>query len=181
MISVRSWSGWRPRRRCRIGRWCRPEGCCWRATEWPTRRSRAVGGGLGYGAAWRSRFAEQGTTGSGRIAKGRGRKPSLPTGTVEEVVRLTTRERPSTAPRIGARGRWPRGGDRQGRRGQDLGRPQPQAVEGRHVQDQQRSAVRGEARRCGRLYLNPPARAAVFCFDEKTQCQALDRTQPRCQ
>jgi transposase len=28
------------------------------------------------------------------------------------------------------------------------------------------------------LYLNPPARAAVFSFDEKTQCQALDRTQP---
>jgi transposase len=28
------------------------------------------------------------------------------------------------------------------------------------------------------LYLNPPARAVVFSFDEKTQCQALDRTQP---
>lgn len=28
------------------------------------------------------------------------------------------------------------------------------------------------------LYLDPPARAAVFSFDEKTQCQALDRTQP---
>ena len=28
------------------------------------------------------------------------------------------------------------------------------------------------------LYLNPPVRAAVFSFDEKTQCQALDRTQP---
>jgi transposase len=28
------------------------------------------------------------------------------------------------------------------------------------------------------LYVDPPARAAVFCFDEKTQCQALDRTQP---
>ena len=28
------------------------------------------------------------------------------------------------------------------------------------------------------LYLNPPQRAVVFCFDEKTQCQALDRTQP---
>jgi transposase len=28
------------------------------------------------------------------------------------------------------------------------------------------------------LYLNPPAAAAVFCFDEKTQVQALDRTQP---
>ena len=28
------------------------------------------------------------------------------------------------------------------------------------------------------LYLNPPSRAVVFSFDEKTQCQALDRTQP---
>jgi hypothetical protein len=27
------------------------------------------------------------------------------------------------------------------------------------------------------LYLIPPARAVVFSFDEKTQCQALDRTQ----
>ena len=26
------------------------------------------------------------------------------------------------------------------------------------------------------LYLNPPERAVVFSFDEKTQCQALDRT-----
>lgn len=28
------------------------------------------------------------------------------------------------------------------------------------------------------LYLDPPARAVVFSFDETTQCQALDRTQP---
>jgi transposase len=28
------------------------------------------------------------------------------------------------------------------------------------------------------LYLDPPDRAVVFSFDEKTQCQALDRTQP---
>lgn len=28
------------------------------------------------------------------------------------------------------------------------------------------------------LYMNPPERAMVFSFDEKTQCQALDRTQP---
>ncbi len=26
--------------------------------------------------------------------------------------------------------------------------------------------------------MNPPARAVVFSYDEKTQCQALDRTQP---
>jgi transposase len=28
------------------------------------------------------------------------------------------------------------------------------------------------------LYMDPPEWAAVFCFDEKTQVQALDRTQP---
>jgi hypothetical protein len=28
------------------------------------------------------------------------------------------------------------------------------------------------------LYLDPPDRAVVFSFDEKTQVQALDRTQP---
>jgi transposase len=28
------------------------------------------------------------------------------------------------------------------------------------------------------LYMNPPDHAAVFCVDEKTQVQALDRTQP---
>ena len=28
------------------------------------------------------------------------------------------------------------------------------------------------------LYVNPSARAVVFSFDEKTQCQALDRTKP---
>jgi hypothetical protein len=28
------------------------------------------------------------------------------------------------------------------------------------------------------LYLNPPRHAAVFCVDEKTAIQALDRTQP---
>src|SRR5579864_4465851 len=28
------------------------------------------------------------------------------------------------------------------------------------------------------LYLNPPARALVLCVDEKSQIQALDRTQP---
>jgi transposase len=44
---------------------------------------------------WRSRFAEKGVAGVGRIAKGRGRKPSLPPGTVEEVLRVTHKERPA--------------------------------------------------------------------------------------
>ena len=43
----------------------------------------------------RSRFAVEGSAGVGVIAKGRGRKPSLPPGTVEEVLRLTHSERPA--------------------------------------------------------------------------------------
>ena len=44
---------------------------------------------------WRSRFTETGTDGVGRIAKGRGRKPSLGPGVVEEVLRLTHKELPA--------------------------------------------------------------------------------------
>jgi transposase len=44
---------------------------------------------------WRSRFAEQGPVGIGVIAKGRGRKSSLPPGRVAEVVRLTMTETPA--------------------------------------------------------------------------------------
>jgi hypothetical protein len=43
---------------------------------------------------WRSRFTETGVKGVGVIAKGRGRKSSLPPGTVAEVLRLTQQDRP---------------------------------------------------------------------------------------
>src|SRR5262245_58177194 len=44
---------------------------------------------------WRARFAGTGPAGVGVIAKGRGRKQSLPAGTVAEVLRLTAHERPA--------------------------------------------------------------------------------------
>src|SRR5204862_1364045 len=44
---------------------------------------------------WRAGFAQAGPAGVGLIAKGRGRKPSLPAGTVAEVVRLTQQEKPA--------------------------------------------------------------------------------------
>ena len=43
---------------------------------------------------WRRRFEEQGLAGIGSVAPGRGRKPSLPEGTVAEIVRMTLTERP---------------------------------------------------------------------------------------
>jgi transposase len=128
---------------------------------------------------WRRRFAETGPGGVGVIAKGRGRKPSLPPGTVAEVLRLTQHETPgdgsthwttrSMARRVGI------GKDAVARIWADHNL-KPWRVETFKVSNDPRFEeklvdVVG-------LYLNPPARAVVFSYDEKTQCQALDRTQP---
>src|SRR5664279_2005830 len=43
---------------------------------------------------WRKRFAADGLWEFGRVAKGRGRKPSIPASKVEEIVRLTQEGRP---------------------------------------------------------------------------------------
>jgi transposase len=128
---------------------------------------------------WRSRFMESGPAGVGVIAKGRGRKPSLPAGTVAEVLRLTQHELPadgsthwstrSLAARVGI------GKDAVAQIWADHGL-KPWKVDTFKISNDPRFEeklvdVVG-------LYLNPPARAMVFSFDEKTQCQALDRTQP---
>jgi transposase len=128
---------------------------------------------------WRGRFTQTGCDGVGVIAKGRGRKPSLPAGTVAEVVRLTQHETPadgsthwttrSLARRVGI------GKDAVARIWADHGL-KPWRVDTFKLSTDPRFEeklvdVVG-------LYLNPPARAAVFSYDEKTQCQALDRTQP---
>jgi transposase len=128
---------------------------------------------------WRKRFADKGVAGVGVIAKGRGRKPSLPPGTVEEVLRLTHKELPadgsthwstrSLAARVGI------GKDAVAQIWADHNL-KPWKVETFKVSNDPQFEEKlvdfvG-------LYLNPPARAVVFSFDEKTQCQALDRTQP---
>ena len=128
---------------------------------------------------WRARFAETGPGGVGTIAKGRGRKSWLPAGTVAEVLRLTQHERPvdgsthwstrSLGARVGI------GKDAVARIWADHGL-KPWKVDSFKISNDPRFEeklvdVVG-------LYLNPPARAVVFSFDEKTQCQALDRTQP---
>src|SRR5271170_1441170 len=128
---------------------------------------------------WRSRFGEKRTGGVGRIAKGRGRRPSLPPGTIEEVLRLTHKEPPADgsthwstrtlAARVGI------GKDAVATIWADHNL-KPWRVETFKVSNDPHF----EAKLVDvvGLYVNPPARAVVFSFDEKTQCQALDRTQP---
>jgi transposase len=129
--------------------------------------------------AWRRRFDAGGVESVGRIEKGRGRKAWLPAGTVAEVVRVTLEEKPDDdsthwstrrlAERFGI------GKDSVARiwRDHEL---RPWKVDRFKISNDPRFEeklvdVVG-------LYLNPPQRAVVFSFDEKTQCQALDRTQP---
>jgi transposase len=128
---------------------------------------------------WRTRFAAKGVDEVGVIAKGRGRKPGLPEGTVAEIVRVTCHEKPadtsthwttrSLAKRFGV------GKDAIARVWADHNL-KPWRVDTFKVStdphfEEKLVDVVG-------LYLNPPSRAVVFSFDEKTQCQALDRTQP---
>jgi transposase len=128
---------------------------------------------------WRRRFERERVAGVGRIAPGRGRKPSLPEGTVARIIRVTLTERPADgsthwttrtlADEVGVsretvRRVWRDHGLRPWRRETFKLSTDPRFEE--KLVD-----VVG-------LYLNPPERAAVFSFDEKTQVQALDRTQP---
>ena len=128
--------------------------------------------------AWRRRFADQGVEGVGRIAPGRGRKPWLAAGTVEAVVADTLHVTPddgsthwSTRTMAARHGI---GKDAVARIWRDHNL-KPWRVEEFKVSNDPRFEeklvdVVG-------LYMNPPERAVVFCFDEKTQVQALDRTQ----
>ena len=151
-----------------------------RATGWPNYEiARRVGVSANSIRKWRARFAEEGLDNFGRIAEGRGRKSWLPEGTVAEVVRVTREESPPdtsthwTTRSIGKR--FGIGKDSVARiwRDHDL---KPWRVDTFKVSNDPRFEeklvdVVG-------LYMNPPERAVVFSFDEKTQCQALDRTQP---
>jgi transposase len=128
---------------------------------------------------WRSRFVERGTAGVGVIAKGRGRKPGLAPGTVAEVLRITREERPP--------GRATHWSTRSLARRVGIGKDSVAKIWADHNLKpwQFRTfEVSNDPRFEEKLvdvvglYVNPPARAVVFSFDEKTQCQALDRTQP---
>src|SRR5215204_146367 len=129
--------------------------------------------------AWRRRFERDGVDGVGRIAPGRGRRSWLPEGTVAEVVRVTREETPddtsthwttrSLAERLGI------GKDSVARIWRDHQLKPWRTETFKLSNDPEFEAKLVDV--VG-LYLNPPERAVVFSFDEKTQCQALDRTQP---
>jgi transposase len=141
--------------------------------------ARRVGVSANSVRKWRRRFDEKGLADFGRIAPGRGRKSWLEPGTVEAVVHDTLHATPddgsthwttrAMATRHGI------GKDTVARIWRDHNlRPwrtdRFKVSNDPHFEEKLVDVVG--------LYLNPPERAVVFSFDEKTQVQALDRTQP---
>ena len=128
---------------------------------------------------WRRRFAEQRTAGIQKDAPGRGRPATVQRSAIEaEVIRMTTQERPATATHWSTRTMaaalgispasvrriWQRHGLK------------PHLVRTFKLSNDPQFAEKLDD--IVGLYLYPPANALVFSIDEKSQIQALDRTQP---
>ncbi len=128
--------------------------------------------------AWRERFRESGLKGFSAVRPGRGRKPSIPARVVEEIVRLTLHETPVGETHWSCRTMAARAGVSPAtvQRIWSARAIKPHRVETFKLSNDPRFEeklvdVVG-------LYLNPPENAIVLCMDEKSQIQALDRTQP---
>ena len=127
---------------------------------------------------WRRRFSQEGPTALTKIEGGRGRKPSIPAQKVAEVIRLTTKTKPKGETHWSTRSMAKVAGVSPATVGRiwDAAGLQPHRVRTFKVSNDKRfleklTDVVG-------LYLNPPDKAVVLCVDEKSQIQALDRTQP---
>jgi len=127
---------------------------------------------------WRNRFRQQGLQSLWEIASGRGRKPSYGGEKIQQIIDTTLRSKPKGRTQWSCRllarhlgvskstvnNVW---------RSHNL---KPHRVKTFKLSRdphflQKLTDVVG-------LYLNPPEQAMVLCVDEKSQIQALDRTQP---
>jgi transposase len=127
---------------------------------------------------WRQRFSEDGLTQFSTVRPGRGRRPSIPSCKVEEIVRLTLGETPPGETHWSCRTMAARAGVASSTvqriwaaRGIQPHRIQTFKLSSDPKFEEKLVDVVG-------LYLNPPEGAIVLCMDEKSQIQALDRTQP---
>ena len=128
---------------------------------------------------WRSRFVEDGVAGVGVVKPGRGRKAWLPDGTVAAVVadtRLSMPDDDSTCWSTRMMAARHEISHETVARIWRANRLKPWRVEGFKLSNDPN--FEAKVVDVVALYMDPPARAVVFSFDEKTQVQALDRTQP---
>ncbi len=130
-------------------------------------------------ARWRKRFLKLGLAGLEKDAPRSGRTPTVGTAAkVQEVVRKTTQEKPANATHWSTRIMAEVAGlsEKSIRRIWHKHGLKPHLFRTFKVSNDPQFAEKLEA--IVGLYLNPPEHAIVLCADEKSQIQALDRTQP---
>ena len=129
-------------------------------------------------ARWRKRFLNLGLAGLEKDASRRGRKPAIAVSVKLEVIRKTTQGSPANATHWSTRTMAREMGISEAtvRRIWHANGLKPHLVESFKISKDKRFAEKLEA--IVGLYLNPPEHAMVLCVDEKSQIQALDRTQP---
>ena len=127
---------------------------------------------------WRKRFAEKGLAGIEKDAPRGGRKPTARNALAAKIVEWTTQKKPANATQWSTRTLAKELGTNHTLvnrvwRANEL---KPHLVESfklsrdKHFVEKLLDVVG--------LYLSPPEHALVLCADEKSQIQALDRTQP---
>src|SRR5665811_440033 len=127
---------------------------------------------------WRKRFLALGVAGLQKDAHRPGRKPTIGTRLTKRVVTLTTRQQPANATHWSTRTMAAAVGISEAsvRRIWRAHGLKPHRVETFKISNDPAFAEKLED--IVGLYLNPPEHALVLCVDEKSQIQALDRTQP---
>ena len=129
-------------------------------------------------ARWRARFLNGGLPSLAKDAPRPGRKRTIDESQVREIIRRTTREKPANATHWSTRTMATVMGISEAsvRRIWHAHGLKPHLVRTFKVSNdphftEKLVSIVG-------LYLHPPERAIVLCCDEKSQIQALDRTQP---
>jgi transposase len=173
------WRGWsetgtRPRR------WFGERGSCfWPATGWTAEAiAAAVGKSLLTVRRWRRRYVAKGVDGLLKDATRPSRVKPLSPEKIKQVVHMTLHEKPPKATHWSGRSMAAAAGISYSSvqriwRAHGL---KPHLVKTFKVSRDKHFAAKVED--VVGLYLDPPDKALVLCVDEKSQIQALDRTQP---
>jgi transposase len=129
-------------------------------------------------ARWRNRFLDGGCAALDHDAPRPGRTPTITAAKILEVIRKTTQEKPSNATHWSTRSMAQAAGlsEKSVRRIWRQHGLKPHLARTFKVSNDPRFAEKMKA--IIGLYLHPPEHAIVLCADEKSQIQALDRTQP---
>src|SRR5438128_3644577 len=126
---------------------------------------------------WRRRFAEGGAQALTETKPGRGRKPTIPAAKIKAIVRATTQTTPPGQTHWSCRTMAKAHGVSPAtvQRIWDAHGLKPHRVRTFKLSTDPRFSEK--LTDVVGLYLNPPEKAIVLCVDEKSQIQALDRSQ----